>query len=196
MQDLSVFWCLESVRNACDWNVTQGLYFSSADEPAQPAPSDQPPSPPSEPNPKPSKRLIILAECKWASDADRNHVLKKLCEAMAQDRLDDPFWIRKYLISPISQTVEESGSDRCIQYKIHISRPRVEREKAAAPPKPQQQGNKRKENPQQQVGKNINTGLSFFYTTYNNTTKLWTHLPLVFTWNLKENQSATNLLIS
>ncbi|XP_039992476.1 MAX dimerization protein MGA a isoform X3 [Xiphias gladius] len=129
---------------------TQSSSSSPADEPAQPAPSDQPPSPPSEPNPKPSKRLIILAECKWASDADRNHVLKKLCEAMAQDRLDDPFWIRKYLISPISQTVEESGSDRCIQYKIHISRPRVEREKAAAPPKPQQQGNKRKENPQQQ----------------------------------------------
>ncbi|XP_040916048.1 MAX dimerization protein MGA a isoform X3 [Toxotes jaculatrix] len=118
------------------------------DEPAQPAPFSQ--SPPPELTPKPSKRLIILAECKWASDADRNHVLKKLCEAMAQDRLDDPFWIRKYLISPVSQTVEDSGSDHCIQYKIHISRPRVEREKAAAPPKPAQQGNQGKEKPQQQ----------------------------------------------
>ncbi|XP_056248740.1 MAX dimerization protein MGA a isoform X5 [Seriola aureovittata] len=101
-----------------------------AGEPAQPAPS----SPPPEPTPKPSKRLIILAECKWVSDADRNYVLKKLCEAMAQDRLDGPFWIRKYLISPISQTVEQSGADHCIQYKIHISRPRVERESPAAPP--------------------------------------------------------------
>ncbi|TKS87256.1 hypothetical protein D9C73_021380 [Collichthys lucidus] len=52
---------------------------------------------------------------------------------MALDRLDRPFWIKKYLISPISQTVEESGADRCIQYKIHISRPRLEREEPAGP---------------------------------------------------------------
>ncbi|XP_071354656.1 MAX dimerization protein MGA a isoform X2 [Trachinotus anak] len=116
-------------------------------EPARPPPPHRPPSPPSEPTPKPSKRLIILAECKWASDADRNHVLKKLCEAMAHDRLDGPFWIRKYLISPISQTVEESGGDRCIQYRIHISSPRLELEKPAAP-KPQPQGDQRKKKPE------------------------------------------------
>lgn len=108
-------------------------------DPVQPAPCDRPPSPPVEPFPKPSKRLIILAECKWTSDADRSHVLKKLCEMMAQDQLDEPFWIKNYLISPISQTVEESDTDRCIQYKIHISRPKLEQEKPAAPVKPQQQ---------------------------------------------------------
>ncbi|XP_022621822.1 MAX gene-associated protein [Seriola dumerili] len=124
-------------------------------EPAQPTPSSPPippsaTSPPAEPTPKPSKRLIILAECKWVSDADRNYVLKKLCEAMAQDRLDGPFWIRKYLISPISQTVEQSGADHCIQYKIHISRPRVERESPAAPPRagPGTQSKKKPQQPQ------------------------------------------------
>ncbi|XP_044023006.1 LOW QUALITY PROTEIN: MAX dimerization protein MGA a [Siniperca chuatsi] len=121
-----------------------------AGEPVQPAPSDRPPSPPAEPTPKPSKRLIILAECKWPSDADRNHVLKKLCEAMALDRLDEPFWIRKYLISPISQTVEESGADSCIQYKIHISRPQLEQGKPAAPEKPPHQGKPRETKQQQQ----------------------------------------------
>lgn len=130
--------------------MIQVLGFSSGGEPVQPAPSDRPPSPPAEPPPKPSKRLIILAECKWASDSDRNHVLKKLCERMAWDQLDKPFWIKNYLISPIGQTVEESGADRCIQYKIHISRPKLEPEKAAAPVKPPQQGNQR-ETDQQQV---------------------------------------------
>ncbi|XP_026195007.1 MAX dimerization protein MGA a isoform X3 [Anabas testudineus] len=107
----------------------------AAAEQVQLASSRQAPSPPSGPPPKPSKRLIILAECKWESDADRNHVLKTLCEAMAQDRLGDPFWIKKYLISPLTQTVEENGTDHCIQYKIHISTPKVEREK---PPETQQ----------------------------------------------------------
>ncbi|XP_067335658.1 MAX dimerization protein MGA a isoform X2 [Channa argus] len=109
------------------------------DEPVQPGSSKQAPGPPTELPPKLSKRLIILAECKWASDADRNHVLKTLCEAMAQDRLANPFWIKKYLISPLSQTVEENSTQRCIQYKIHISTPKVEREKPAAPAKPPQQ---------------------------------------------------------
>lgn len=118
----------------------------------QPAPSNRPSSPPTEPPPKPSKRLIILAECTWASDGDRNRVLKKLCEAMARDGLDEPFWIKKYLISPISQTVEESGADRCIQYKIHISRPKLERENPAAPEKPPRRGQQTGARPQQ-VGK-------------------------------------------
>ncbi|XP_029350514.1 MAX dimerization protein MGA a isoform X2 [Echeneis naucrates] len=125
-------------------------------EPAQPAPSHKspphlprssPPPSPSEPTPKPSKRLIILAECKWASDADRNHVLRKLCEAMAQDRLESRFWIRQYLISPISQTTEESGTDCCIQYRVHISRPSVDRERPAALLRPQPQARQRKKKP-------------------------------------------------
>ncbi|XP_070776873.1 MAX dimerization protein MGA a [Enoplosus armatus] len=134
----------------CVWKLVQVLCFLSAGEPVQTAPSDRALSPPAEPTPKPSKRLIILAECTWLSDADRNHVLKKLCEAMARDQLDQPFWIRKYLISPVSQTVEESGTDSCIQYKIHISRPNLEREKPAAPVKPPQQGKQMETKQQQQ----------------------------------------------
>ncbi|TMS21242.1 hypothetical protein E3U43_015215 [Larimichthys crocea] len=124
-----------------------------AGDPGEPASLDQTQSPPAEPLPKPSKRLIILAECKWVSDADRNQVLKKLCERMALDRLDRPFWIKKYLISPISQTVEESGADRCIQYKIHISRPRLEREEPAGPvrPPPPRHGRRKAMKQQQQV---------------------------------------------
>ncbi|XP_076605255.1 MAX dimerization protein MGA a isoform X2 [Chaetodon auriga] len=122
--------------------------FSSVHSP----PSDQPPSPPAEPPPKPSKRLIILAESKWASDSDRSHVLKKLCERMAWDQLDKPFWIKNYLISPISQTVEESGTDRCIQYKIHISRPKLEQETPAAPVKPQRKTEQQQDHPKLVVG--------------------------------------------
>ena len=78
-----------------------------------------------------------MAECKWASDSDRSLVLRKLCEAMAWDQLDQPFWIRQYFISPISQTVEQSGADRCIQYRIHISRPEQGRGGPQKPEKPQ-----------------------------------------------------------
>ncbi|KAL7380110.1 hypothetical protein ABVT39_011908 [Epinephelus coioides] len=120
-----------------------------AADPLPLAPSAWSPSPPSEPPPKPSKRLIILAECKWENDSDRSLVLKNLCEAMAWDRLDEPFWIKNYLISPISQTVEDSGGNRCIQYKIHISRPLLEPEKPVKPVKPPQQ-RKQRETTQQQ----------------------------------------------
>uniref|UniRef100_UPI001ED82428 MAX dimerization protein MGA a n=1 Tax=Scatophagus argus TaxID=75038 RepID=UPI001ED82428 len=119
------------------------------DKPVQPALSDWTLVPAESPL-KPSKRLIILAECKWTSDADRSHVLKELCERMAWDQLDQPFWIKKYLISPISQTVEGSGSDRCIQYKIHISRPKLDPVKPAAPVKPQHQEKHRQTEPQQE----------------------------------------------
>nr|XP_061837702.1 MAX dimerization protein MGA a isoform X2 [Nerophis lumbriciformis] len=71
---------------------------------------------------KPSRRLTILTECGWKLDADRDYVLKKLCEAMARHSLDKPFWARKYHICPISQTVEGSGAGRCIHYKVLISR--------------------------------------------------------------------------
>ncbi|XP_058472253.1 MAX dimerization protein MGA a isoform X2 [Solea solea] len=103
-----------------------------------------PPAPPpaaaetTESNPKPSKRLILLSECKWASDADRNHVLKRLCEMMAQDRLDLPFWVREYLISPISQNVEDNDGSRCVQYKVHIGRPRPDQEDPKEPPQQDQ----------------------------------------------------------
>lgn len=102
--------------------VIQCFCFSSVREPAA--------------TPKPSKRLTIVAECRWRSDADRDRMLKKLCEAMAQDRLNEPFWFRRYLVSPVSQTVEESNGERCIQYKIHISQPKLGRQK----PEQQQDG--------------------------------------------------------
>ncbi|CAG5866968.1 unnamed protein product [Menidia menidia] len=96
------------------------------DKAAQPLSSKHPPDLLEEPTPKPSKRLFILADCKWESDADQSYVLKKLCQAMAQDQLDQPFWIRKYLINPIEQTVEGNGADQCIQYRIRISTPKLE----------------------------------------------------------------------
>lgn len=99
--------------------------FHSADGPDQlvlpPTAESVPPE--AEPTPKPSKRLIILAEGKWGSDTDRSHVLKQLCERMARDQLDQPFWVWGYRIAPIGQTVEGSGPDRCIQYRVHISKP-------------------------------------------------------------------------
>ncbi|XP_015224726.1 PREDICTED: uncharacterized protein LOC107081029, partial [Cyprinodon variegatus] len=98
---------------------------------ADPAPGSDPPSPSEERHPKPSKRLLIVADCKWGGDSERSYVLKKLCEAMALDNLDRPFWIRKYLITPVDQTVDDSSGNRCIQYKVHISTPLV---KEQAPP--------------------------------------------------------------
>ncbi|XP_070697775.1 MAX dimerization protein MGA a [Pempheris klunzingeri] len=105
-----------------------------AREPVQSGPSSRPASPPEDP--KPSKRLIIVAECGWESDGDRSHVLKKLCEALALDQLDQPFWIRKYFISPMCQTEEETSADCCVQYKIHISRPKEGPGGPAAPRRP------------------------------------------------------------
>ncbi|XP_054470209.1 MAX gene-associated protein-like, partial [Anoplopoma fimbria] len=131
---------------------TKTLSPPEAGDPAQPDPPDRPPCHPSEP--KPSKRLTIVAECKWASDGDRNLVLKMLCEAMAQDRLDQPFWIKEYLVSPISQTVEDGADDCCIHYRMHISRPRLEREKPARPVKllrPQRHRKRRGTKQQQMV---------------------------------------------
>ncbi|XP_008275306.1 MAX dimerization protein MGA a isoform X2 [Stegastes partitus] len=105
-------------------------------EAVQTPPEEPPASPSEDPIPKPSKRLFIVADCKWETSADQSHVLKQLCEAMAQDRLDRPFKIRKYLVSPVSQTVEGDGADQCIQYKVRISRVKPEQEKSEAPVKP------------------------------------------------------------
>ncbi|XP_034015463.1 MAX dimerization protein MGA a [Thalassophryne amazonica] len=97
--------------------------------------SDEPESLP-QLHPKPSKRLVIMAEGRWQSDTDRNHVLKVVCEAMAQERLDLPFWVKHYLITPLNQSVEESAEGHCIHYKIHISQPCVNPSKPAAQIKP------------------------------------------------------------
>ncbi|XP_033935114.1 MAX gene-associated protein isoform X2 [Pseudochaenichthys georgianus] len=85
------------------------------------------PSPPA----KPSKRLIIVAECQWVKEGDRNMVLRTLCEAMARDNLEKPFWIKDYLVSPVSTSLEESEGERCIQFKMHISRPKLTKEEPA-----------------------------------------------------------------
>ncbi|XP_075941314.1 MAX dimerization protein MGA a isoform X2 [Anarhichas minor] len=122
-----------------------------AGDAVQPTPPDRPPSP-SEPKPKPSKRLTIVAECKWAGDGDRNLVLKTLCEAMAQNQLDQPFWIRDYLVSPISRTEEAEHNDCCIHYRMHISRPKLEREE---PVRPQRHRKWRETKPQQEPLKQV-----------------------------------------
>lgn len=101
--------------------------------PTEAPPSEPSPSPPAEPISKPSKRLFIMADFKWKSEADRSHVVMELCEAMARDRLDRPFWIRNYLICPTAQSVEGSGADQCIQYHVKISRPTPKPGKPAAP---------------------------------------------------------------
>ncbi|XP_076022112.1 MAX dimerization protein MGA a isoform X2 [Genypterus blacodes] len=112
-----------------------------------------------------SKRLVIIAECQWKSDADRNHILKAVCEAMAQDRLRvrDPFWVNSYLINPLNRFVEESGSSRCIHYKVHISQPNLQK----TPSKPQdservtaqQQDKQREMKPQKQKVLQLEEGL-------------------------------------
>uniref|UniRef100_A0A3Q2NZJ3 Uncharacterized LOC105918904 n=1 Tax=Fundulus heteroclitus TaxID=8078 RepID=A0A3Q2NZJ3_FUNHE len=89
--------------------------------------------PPSElPHPQPSKRLSILADCTWESDSQRSSVLKKLCEAMALDQLDRPFWIKHFLITPTEETVEESTPNKCIHYRVQISTPFLGKEKTVS----------------------------------------------------------------
>lgn len=93
----------------------------------------QAPSPPAEPAPTPSKRLFIRADFKWKSEADRTLVLMELCEAMAQNRLERPFWIKNFLIHPTGQSVEGSGAERCVQYHVKISRSALKPRKSTAP---------------------------------------------------------------
>lgn len=75
---------------------------------------------------KASKRLVMVAECEWKSEADRSYMLKTLCEAMSHRRMDKPFWVRNYLVSPMSRTVERSGAHRYVQFKVHVTRPIIE----------------------------------------------------------------------
>ncbi|XP_014846855.1 PREDICTED: uncharacterized protein LOC106920387 isoform X6 [Poecilia mexicana] len=121
-------------------NVTTPRPPSAAN--ADKSPSASPPGSSEALCSKPSKRLMILADCKWVNDSDRSYVLKKLCEAMAQDQLDRPFWIKNYLITPIDETVDETSGNRCIEYKVQISTPILDRKKAPAK-KPVTRGKKR-----------------------------------------------------
>uniref|UniRef100_A0A3B3U4K6 T-box domain-containing protein n=1 Tax=Poecilia latipinna TaxID=48699 RepID=A0A3B3U4K6_9TELE len=119
-------------------SVMESFSRSSAAD-ADKSPSASPPGSSEALCSKPSKRLMILADCKWVNDSDRSYVLKKLCEAMAQDQLDKPFWIKNYLITPIDETVDETSGNRCIEYKVQISTPILDRKKAPAK-KPVTQG--------------------------------------------------------
>ncbi|XP_024292797.1 MAX dimerization protein MGA a isoform X2 [Oncorhynchus tshawytscha] len=70
---------------------------------------------------EPCKRLEIVSECKWRSLADRNLVLRIVCEHMAQDHLTNPFWVKGYLIKPVSQNLRNDGESCSVHYKVHIS---------------------------------------------------------------------------
>ncbi|KAM6973248.1 MAX dimerization protein MGA a [Aplochiton taeniatus] len=87
----------------------------------KPSPETAPPPP--ELPAEPSKRLEIMTGCKWRNTADRNSVLRVVCERMAQNRLNSPFWVNNYLIKPLSQSVRGDGESYCIYHKVHISQP-------------------------------------------------------------------------
>ncbi|XP_056152271.1 MAX gene-associated protein-like [Lampris incognitus] len=70
----------------------------------------------------PSKRLLIMAECRWKNSADRNLVLQQVCEAMAKDQLQKPFKIKGYHITPLCQYMEPEEKNVCV-YKVRISGP-------------------------------------------------------------------------
>ncbi|XP_067312032.1 MAX dimerization protein MGA a isoform X3 [Pseudorasbora parva] len=71
----------------------------------------------------PAKRLEIISECSWTSTDIRNYIMRIVCEHMAQDRLKHPFWIGKYLIEPVSKTLQETEDGFVDTYKVTISRP-------------------------------------------------------------------------
>ncbi|KAK1792962.1 hypothetical protein P4O66_001680 [Electrophorus voltai] len=73
----------------------------------------------------PTKRLEIVSRCKWATAGSRNIVLSVVCEHMAQDRLNSPFWIGKYRIEPVTKTVQETEEGSTITYKVVISEPHL-----------------------------------------------------------------------
>ncbi|XP_076834789.1 MAX dimerization protein MGA a isoform X2 [Brachyhypopomus gauderio] len=73
----------------------------------------------------PTKRLEIVSKCKWATAGSRNIVLRVVCDHMAQDRLNNPFWIGKYRIQPVSRTVQEQEEGSTIMYKVVISQPHL-----------------------------------------------------------------------
>lgn len=71
-------------------------------------------------------------------------MLKKLSKAVAQDELNQPFWVRKYFISPMDRTVQGSGADQCIHYRVRITTPKRERKKRAEPAKPRKNPSQKK----------------------------------------------------
>ena len=73
----------------------------------------------------PSKRLEVVSECKWERRTDRTYIMRVLCEHMDKDRLKTPFWIGKYRIQPISQSVVDEGQGPCVNYKVLISQPQL-----------------------------------------------------------------------
>ncbi|KAG7466503.1 hypothetical protein MATL_G00165410 [Megalops atlanticus] len=70
---------------------------------------------------QPSKRLEIVSECKWGRRSDRNHVLRVVCEHMAQNRLSNPFRVGPYHIRPLSQTARNEDQGQSVTYKVCIS---------------------------------------------------------------------------
>ncbi|KAJ8399502.1 hypothetical protein AAFF_G00412140 [Aldrovandia affinis] len=80
-------------------------------------------STPSSPKTQPSKRLEIVSECKWVKKSDRNHVLRVVCEHMAQNRLSQPFRIGPYHVRPLSQTLRLEDQGHSLTYKVCISQP-------------------------------------------------------------------------
>ncbi|XP_062325538.1 MAX dimerization protein MGA a [Osmerus eperlanus] len=73
------------------------------------------------PSTEPSKRLEVVSECRWKNRRDRNHVLRVVCERMAQDRLNSPFRVKGYLVRPLTQNLVLEGQDCTFAYKVHIS---------------------------------------------------------------------------
>lgn len=102
------------------------------------------PSPEEDPAPRPSKRLTVLTQCVWTDETERSRVLKVLCQRMALNRLDRPFWVGRHLIRPAGRHVEgeRDSGNCCINYKIHVSAP-VSRKPARLLPTILQQVGKR-----------------------------------------------------
>ncbi|KAL2099092.1 hypothetical protein ACEWY4_005572 [Coilia grayii] len=98
----------------------ENISMDSADESGQ---GDEPE--PGEYTHGPSKRLEVVSECKWERRADRTYIMRVLCQHMDKDRLKTPFWIGKYRIQPISQTVVDEGQGPCTNYKVRISQPQL-----------------------------------------------------------------------
>ncbi|KAG9336381.1 hypothetical protein JZ751_002728 [Albula glossodonta] len=96
-------------------------------------------STPSSPKTQPSKRLEIMSECKWEKKSDRNHVLRVVCEHMAQNRLSKPFQVGPYHIRPLSQIIKLEGQGRSITYKVCISKPQSAEVVAAKEKKEQEE---------------------------------------------------------
>ncbi|KAJ8291136.1 hypothetical protein GJAV_G00021790 [Gymnothorax javanicus] len=71
----------------------------------------------------PSKVLEIVSECKWTRRSDQSHVLRLVCEAMAQNRLSEPFRIGSYQVRLLSERRKKAGEGFSVTYKVSISQP-------------------------------------------------------------------------